>query len=150
MRTDDFNGCTICVLGTLRAVKQQQPNGGENCIFTFHIRVALNDEYWFHGLCSTTWTISMIINPLGAITTILLSYSSRGSCGDQVWMSRGNNWDDYSQKRVKKNKQHMHHADWMQNDCENSSCCSARHMISYDLLIIFLVMYNAIAFYCFT
>ncbi len=39
MRIDDFNGRTICVLATIKAVRRQQPNGGENYIFSFHICV---------------------------------------------------------------------------------------------------------------
>ncbi len=44
----------------------------------------------------------------------------------------------------------MHHAAQVWSDCENSLCCSVHHMISYDLLIVLLVMRNAIAVYCFT
>lgn len=52
MKTDDFNGRAISVLAALKAVSRQQPNGGENYIFTFRIRVPLNDPYWVDGLCS--------------------------------------------------------------------------------------------------
>lgn len=80
MRIDDFNGHTINVLATIKAVRQQKPNGGENYIFSFHICVPLNDEYRFDGLCSTACTVSMIINSPGAIAIILLSYSPVTSC----------------------------------------------------------------------
>lgn len=149
MRMDDFNGGTVCVLATIKAVRLQRPNGGQNYIFTFHICVPLNDEYWFDGLCSAACAVSVIINPLGAITIILLSYSPVTSCRGHFWMSRGNNWDNYSQMQGE-NTQHMHYAAYVWSYCENLLCCSVHHMISYDLLIVLLVMRNAIAFYCFT
>lgn len=135
MRMDDFNGAIINVLAAIKAAEAKWRRK-----LPFYRSHMCSTKWWvlIWCFCSTVCTVSVIINSLQARTIISPSYLPLAPCMCQIWIRGANYWGNYKQIQAEKKVL------LVSCNCKDSLCCSAC-TISYDLLIVLLVMRNAFA-----